>query len=127
MKRPMTLRNRPPPLRRALSALLAALYLAAALGAARHAGEHDETGVEWLPKRFHHHHYELVEDETDAPAGLHELCVACQWTRSGDRLAAGAISTPDGGAILRGAILPSTLDARGGASLLPDSRGPPSA
>lgn len=123
----MTLRHRISPFRRGLSALLAALYLAVAFGATRHAGEHDESGLEWLPERFHHHHYEVVADGDDHLPGLHELCAACHWNRLGQRLIGEIPAAPEAGPVLRLAVTGLDAGALDGASLLPDSRGPPSA
>lgn len=123
----MTLRDHISPFRRGLSALLVLLYLAAALGAVRHAGEHDESGLEWLPAQYHHHHYEIAQDDAEAPFALQDLCVACHWSRLGQRHAGGQPVGADAAPVLRIVADGSVPDVRDGSSFLPDSRGPPSA
>lgn len=120
-------RHRLSPLARGLSALLAVLYVAVALGAARHAGEHDESGLEWLPAEFHHHDYQLERDDADARLALHDLCVACQWSRLGQKKAGEGRPDVAPAPVLRLAAAGAVSEALDGAFLLPDSRGPPSA
>lgn len=123
----MTRRHRLSPFSRGLSALLAVLYVAVALGAARHAGEHDETGLEWLPAQFHHHHYQLVAHDEDPSPALHEICAACHWSRLGQHAADEAPMAPEAAPVLRIAASGVAPEVRDDAFLLPDSRGPPSA
>ena len=121
----MTPRIRTSPFRRGLSSLLALLYLAVAIGGAvRHAGEHDETGLEWLPSEYHHHHFEIVQEGAEAHPGF-DLCVACHWSRLGPRHVGERSSGVEAAPVLRIAADGSEPGVRDGAALLPDSRGPP--
>ncbi|MDX1660356.1 MAG: hypothetical protein R3326_01085 [Gemmatimonadota bacterium] len=123
----MPTRTRISPLRRGLSALMALLYLVVALGAARHAGEHDESGLEWLPSEYHHHHYEVTEDGADDHGAFHEVCVACQWSRLGQRYHDEAPRFSEAAPVLRIGTLDLAVSVRDRTTYLPDSRGPPSA
>jgi hypothetical protein len=115
------------PARRGLSALLATLYVALSLGAGLHVGDHDESGVEWLPSEYHHHLFELGEaagdEQPEAPA---VPCVACQMNRPvprpdppGPRVA----ETPTVAAATAVEILPPRTLERSPRT----TRGPPSA
>lgn len=119
--------NRISPIQRGLSALLTVLYLTVALGAVQHAGEHDESGLEWLPQEFHHHHYEISDDDPDGHLTLHDFCVACHWSRLGQRHADEGATALAAGPVLRIVATGPDHDPRDGAAYLPDSRGPPSA
>lgn len=120
-------RRRLSPLHRGLSALLVLAYVAVALGATRHAGDHDESGLEWLPRQFHHHHYDLTAEGSDAGSVPLGICAACHWSRLGQRPVAEGPVAPEAGPVLRTAAVPDPTHAVDRASLLPDSRGPPSA
>lgn len=69
------------PGRRALSGLLACVYLTLALGAGVHVGDHDESGFEWLPSEYHHHTYRLESAGSEGRRPLVDVCVACQLSR----------------------------------------------
>ncbi len=99
--------NRISPFQRRLSALLAVLYLTVALGAVRHAGEHDESGLEWLPREFHHHVYELVQDDAGASLALHDFCVTCHFSsvRLGSSVPSFEVDSPRPSASLRAPIV----------------------
>jgi hypothetical protein len=122
----MLMRSMPSPLCRALSAALAALYLALTLGAGAHRGPHLDGVIAELPADLHHHAYGLEAAGPEGPAPL-EDCVACHLSRLELRLLASgpALSlTPD---VEWRAAEPAFGRPGGGAFVTADPRAPPRA
>lgn len=72
--------------RRVVAAALAALYLTLALGAGRHAGDHVDGPLEWLPTEYHHHVFHVDQGSERRALLLADECLACQLTRLAKRL-----------------------------------------
>lgn len=121
--------HRPPaaPVRRAVAALLAGVYLALAIGAGVHVGDHDESGTEWLPLQFHQHQYELSVADGAALAFAPDACVACHASRLVLRLDAAAPRLPHLPAALAGVAVADGLAPRPLEHALHAPRGPPAA
>lgn len=113
--------------RRALAGLLGGMYLALALGTAMHVGEHDPSGLEWLPSEFHHHVFSLEETSSPGRTVPGDLCVACQMSRLALRLDSDLPEIPQV-APVRSGVLPEIPLAPGLRERFPrTSRGPPAA
>lgn len=121
--------NRPAagPVRRAVAALLAGVYVALALGAGIHVGDHDESGVEWLPLQFHQHQYELNAADGGERVFAPDACVACHASRLVFRLDAAAPRLPHLPPALDPAAASDGSAPRPFAHSLHAPRGPPTA
>lgn len=118
---------RPGLARRLVAGLVSTAYVALALGAGLHAGEHDTSGLEWLPSEFHHHALWLEAQPEPGRAIGSDLCVACQTSRLSLKLDRGASPAPEPAPIGFAGLLRGD-DAPASPPFSPrTSRGPPSA